>query len=126
MELVDIVVAILVGIGVGFGMIATYVWFFLYRPIKSRVDRMIAAIAREAEENLIGLTIEVDQGVYFCYNHEDRQFICQGATVADIRRAFGERYPNKTAYLAGGDPEVVAEFRAELIKLSANENSLSQ
>ena len=70
---------------------------------------------------LIGLDIEVDNGVYFCYNHTDKQFVCQGGTVAEIRKSFGERFPGKTAYLAGGDPAVVDTFKTELLKLSINE-----
>lgn len=125
MEIGDIVVIILIGIGIGFGMIVLYAWY-LYRDLKSRVDRMIEEVIREAESNMVGLDIEVDKGVYFCYNSENKQFICQGSTVEEIRKAFGARYPDKTAYLAGGDPAVVEHFKTELLKLATDENSSSQ
>jgi hypothetical protein len=125
MELMDIVVILLVGIGIGFGMLCLYVWV-LYQRIKSQVDRMVREVIEEAEADLVGLDIEVDKGRYFCYNHNDKQFVCQGGTVAEIKQAFQARYPGKTAYLAGGDPEVVATFKTELLKLSTNENSSSQ
>ena len=125
MELNDIVVSVLIGIGIGFGMIVLYAWY-LYRDLKTRVDRMIQEVLEEAEANLIGLDIEVDKGVYFCYNSEDKQFICQGATVEEIREGFRQRFPGKTAYLAGGDPEVVSQLKTELLKLATNENSTSQ
>ena len=54
--------AVIIGIGIGFGMIAIYVWFFLYLPIKSRVDRIIAQVVAEAEDSMVGLDIEVDNG----------------------------------------------------------------
>ena len=82
---------------------------------------MVKQIIQEAEADLVGLDIELDNGTYFCYNHTDKQFVCQGGTVAEIRQAFQNRFPEKTAYLAGGDPEVVAEFRTELLKLSIND-----
>ena len=126
MELVDIFIAIVIGIGIGIGTIAIYVWFFIYLPIKSRVDRMIREVVEEAEANLIGLNIEVDNNTYFCYNTNDKQFVCQGKTVSEIRQAFQTRFPGKTAYLAGGDPAVVEHFKTELIKLAQHENSLSQ
>ena len=126
MEILDIAVAIIVGIGIGFGMIAIYVWFFLYLPIKSRVDRIIAQVVAEAENHMIGLDIELDRGVYFCYNSKDQQFVCQGRTVTEIRQVFGERFPTKTAYLAGGDPAVVEQFKTELLQSGTNENSTSQ
>ena len=122
MEFADIVVTILIGIGIGFGMVVAYAWY-LYRDLKSRVDRMIAEVLEEAEAGLIGLDIEVDNGMYFCYNNKDKQFVCQGKTVAEIREGFQRRYPDKTAYLAGGDPAVVTEFKTELLKLAINEDS---
>ena len=125
MELMDIVVIVSIGIAIGVGMIVVYAWY-LYRNLKSRIDQMIAEVLAEAEADLIGLDIEVDKGVYFCYNSEDKQFICQGKTVAEIREGFQRRYPDKTAYLAGGDPAVVAELKTELLKLAINENSTSK
>jgi hypothetical protein len=121
----DIVVIVLVSIGIGFSMLGLYIWV-LYQRIRGRVDEMVNQIINEAEANLVGLDIEVDNGVYFCYNNEDKQFVCQGATVAEIRTAFQSRFPGKTAYLAGGDPRVVAELKTELLKLGINENSTSQ
>ena len=125
MELGDIIVSILIGIGIGCGMVVLYAWY-LYQDLKSRVDQMIKEVIAEAESGLVGLDIELDNNVYFCYNSEDKQFVCQGTTVSEIRQAFQDRFPGKTAYLSGGDPTVVAQFRAELTKLSSNENSPSQ
>jgi hypothetical protein len=125
MELMDIIVTVAIGVAIGVGMIVIYAWY-LYRDLKGRVDRMIAEVLAEAEADLIGLDIEVDQGRYFCYNSKDKQFVCQGNTVAEIKQAFQSRHPGKTAYLAGGDPEVVATIKTELLKLGVNENSSSQ
>jgi hypothetical protein len=125
MELMDIVVIVLIGIGIGVGMIVVYAWY-LYRDLKGRVDRMIAEVIAEAEADMVGLDVELDKGVYFCYNSKDKQFVCQGSTVAEIKQAFQARHPGKTAYLAGGDPAVVATIKTELLKLSTNENSISQ
>ena len=121
MELNEIVGGILMGIGIGFVVLGLYIWY-LYYKLKSRIDRMIAEVIEEAEADLIGLDIEVDKGVYFCYNHNDKQFVCQGSTVAEIKQAFQSRYPGKTAYLAGGDPTVVATFKTELLKLAMDES----
>ena len=125
MVLSEIIGGILMGIGIGFVVLGLYIWI-LFQRIKGRVDHMVDQIIQEAESNLVGLDIEVDKDTYFCYNSEDKQFICQGKTVSEIRQAFGARFPTKTAYLAGGDPRVVAEFKTELLKLAINENSTSQ
>ena len=125
MELTEILTAVGIGFLIGVGLVCMYIWI-LYQRIKSRVDAMVNEIINQAEADLIGLDIEVDNGVYFCYNNEDKQFVCQGTTVAEIRQAFQSRFPDKTAYLAGGDPRVVAELKTELLKLGINENSTSQ
>jgi hypothetical protein len=125
MELMDILTAIGIGTLIGFGIIGFYVWY-LYQRIRGRVDDMVKQIIQEAEDNMVGLDIEVDKDTYFCYNNEDKQFICQGKTVAEIRQAFQARFPGKTAYLAGGDPRVVEQLKTELLKLAQNETSTSQ
>jgi hypothetical protein len=113
MELMDIVAGIFIGLGIGFIALVGYVWI-LYQRIKGRVDDMVKQIIQQAEDDLVGLDIEVSNGVYFCYNNKDKQFICQGTTVAEIRRAFESRYPGKTAYLAGGDDTAVAKLKESL------------
>jgi hypothetical protein len=125
MELMDIVGGILMGIGIGFVVLGLYIWI-LFQRIRGRVDDMVDQIIQEAQADIIGLDIELDKDTYFCYNNEDKQFVCQGTTVAEIKQSFQDRFPGKTAYLAGGDPVVVEQFRTELKKLSTNENSLGQ
>ena len=125
MELMDIITALAAGALIGVGIVGICVWILYYR-LKSRIDQMIQEVVDKAEADLVGLEIEVDNGIYFCYNHKDKQFVCQGSTIAEIRQAFGERFPTKTAYLAGGDPAVVEEFRTELLKLGINETSSGQ
>ena len=122
MELNEIVGGILMVIGIGFIMLGLYIWI-LFQRIRGRVDRMVDQIIQEAQADIIGLDIELDKNTYFCYNSEDKQFVCQGTTVAEIKQSFQDRFPGKTAYLAGGDPVVVEQFRTELKKLNTNENS---
>ena len=125
MEFINIATAIFIGAILGIGIVGLYI-YMLYQRLKKEIDRLVSEVVQEAEANLVGVDIEVDKGVYFCYNSKDKQFICQGTTVKEIREGFQRRYPNKTAYLAGGDPAVVAELKTELLKLAINENSPSQ
>ena len=114
--------AVIIGVGIGIALVMLYAWS-VYRGLVRRVDRMVLDMVAEAENSMIGLDIELDRGVYFCYNSKDQQFVCQGRTVAEIRQVFGERFPTKTAYLAGGDPAVVEHFKTELLRLSTNESN---
>ena len=121
MEFMDIIVLSAVGVLIGVGIVGIYVWM-LYYKLKNRIDQMIAEVINEAEDNLVGLDIELDRGIYFCYNSKDKQFVCQGNTVAELREGFRLRFPGKTAYLAGGDPRVVEELKTELLKSGINEH----
>ena len=124
MELSDILIAVGVGVVLGIGAVGIYVWS-LYQRLRNEIDQLVDHAMQQAEADMVGLDIEVDQGVYFCYNYEDKQFVCQGKTIAEIKQAFEARFPGKTAYLAGGDPAVVEQFRTELAQLRTNENSPS-
>jgi hypothetical protein len=115
---------ILLGILIGAGVIVLYARY-IYQRIKTRVDHMIEEAVKEGATDMIGLTIEIDQGQYFCYNIENKQFICQGSTVEEIQKTFEARFPNKIAYLVDGSPDVITQFRTELSKLKTNENSSS-
>jgi hypothetical protein len=115
MELFDLAVGIVLGFGISFVMLGFHV--------KAHIDHTIEQLVEQAATQVIGLTVEVDQGQYFCYNSEDKQFVCQGSTAAEIRQAFEARFPGKIAFLDGGDPEAVSQFRTELAQLKANENS---
>jgi len=104
-------------LGVAIGIILTAGLTYLYvrglvREVMAELDQHI----ERAASTLMPVTVERENGILFCYSKEDNQFICQGANIAEIREAFGQRFPEKTAYLDGGDPELVEELRVELKK----------
>jgi hypothetical protein len=72
---------------------------------------------------MIGLIVEQEGEVIYAYTEQGRQFVCQGATVAEIRAGFKCRYPEKTAYLAGGDEALVERFKQELTKLNTSDTN---
>jgi hypothetical protein len=118
---------IMIGIGVGIGLVAFYVWRVV-RRFEDQMQGLVREAIQEVEANLIGLIVEQENNVIYAYTETDRQFVCQGATVAEIREGFKSRYPEKTAYLAGGDADLVERFRTELTQLKekeASENSIS-
>ena len=49
------------------------------------------AIQDLEQERLIALTIEVDNGVYFCYNSITKEFVCQGRDIQEIVKNFALR-----------------------------------
>jgi hypothetical protein len=118
---------IMIGIGLGIGLVTFYVWRVV-RKFEDQMQGLVREAIQEVEANLIGLIVEQDGDVIYAYTEKDRQFVCQGATVAEIREGFKSRYPEKTAYLAGGDAALVERFKTELLRLKekeSSENSLS-
>ena len=126
-DITTIVANALIGFGLGLAVLAFYVWRTISR-FETELRELVREAVAETEANMIGLIVEQEGDVIYAYTEQERQFVCQGATVAEIREGFKSRYPEKTAYLAGGDEALVERFKTELVKLKekeASENSLS-
>ena len=126
-DITTIVANALIGFGLGLAVLVFYVWRTI-RRFETDLRELVRETVAETEANMIGLIVEQEGDVIYAYTEQDRQFVCQGATVAEIREGFKSRYPEKTAYLAGGDEALVERFKTELVKLKekeASENSLS-
>jgi len=121
-DITTIVANALIGIGIGLAILAFVVWRII-RKFETDLRAVVRQAVAEAEANMIGLIVEQEGEVIYAYTEQDRQFVCQGATVEEIRAGFRSRYPEKTAYLAGGDPELVERFKTELLQLKAKEDS---
>lgn len=79
------------------------------------------------EEQLIALTVEVDDNQYFCYNSLTSDFVCQGSDLKEIRERFRARYPDKDAAIYDGDESAVATLKSQLkdLKKQSNDTSIS-
>jgi len=105
----DIILGIVIGIGL------TFVFVYVY--IRSVVRQVIGEIdskIKQASDTLMPVTVERVNGQIYCYSEEDKQFLCQGNTITELRDAIKARFPDKTAYLAGGDEDLVKELQTQL------------
>ena len=121
-DITGLVVSILIGAGLGIGAVALYVWLVI-RRFHNDLDSMVKETLQEVRASLVGLIVEEDGGQLYAYRDSDRQFLCQGVDIAEIRKKFSEQYPDKTAYLSGGDPALVERLKAELSKLKEQEKN---
>jgi len=104
-------------LGVFIGVVLAIVLIYLYiRGLVHEVMAEVDAHIEKAAGTLMPVIVERMNGVIFCYSKEDNQFICQGVTLAEVRAAFRARFPDRTAYLDGGDSVLIEELRAELKK----------
>lgn len=99
-------------------LIGLVIFYFWLKRFNDRLEEALGELVQELEDQMIGLEVELDNGLYYCYNSKDKQFICQGADAREIVDRFKARYPEKTAYLAG-EPEdpAVKELVEQLLRL---------
>ena len=121
-DVTNMVVGVLLGMGITLGGIAWYVWTIIGRYEK-KLNSHIKEALEEVKATLVGLIIEEDGDQLYAYREEDRQFLCQGANIAEIRKKFSEQYPDKTAYLSGGDPALIERLKTELVAIKEQEKS---
>jgi hypothetical protein len=97
---------IFIGIGLGI-LLMSFVIYVVAKRFERRLQSGIDEVVNKVQVRTVGLVVEKHDNTIFCFAEEDKQFICQGKDLAEIRQAFQSRFPNKMAYLAGGDPVVV-------------------
>ena len=103
---------IFIGIGLGILLMSAVIYIAAKR-FERRLQTGIDEVLNKVQDRTMGLVVEKHNDTIFCFSEEDKQFICQGKDLFEIRQAFQTRFPDKMAYLAGGDPEVVKLLEAQ-------------
>jgi hypothetical protein len=126
-DITTIVANILIGLGLGIGLVVFWIWRTV-RRFEDDLRGLVRKTIQEVEADMVGIVVEEDAGQLYFYRETDRQFLCQGTTLAEIRSRFNELYPEKIAFLAGGDPALIERLKNELKALKEqekNEGSIS-
>jgi hypothetical protein len=126
-DIATMVANILIGIGLGIGLVVFWIWHTV-RKFENEMRGLVRETIREVEAQMLGVVVEEDAGQLYFYRETDRQFLCQGSTLTEIRTRFNDMYPEKIAFLAGGDPALIERLKAELKTLKEqekNEGSIS-
>jgi hypothetical protein len=126
-DITTLVANILIGIGLGIGLVAFWIWNTV-RKFENEMRGLVRETIKEVEAQMLGVHVEEDAGQLYFYRETDRQFLCQGTSLAEVRGRFTELYPEKIAFLAGGDPALIERLKNELKTLKEqekNEGSIS-
>jgi hypothetical protein len=126
-DITTLVANILIGLGLGIGLVVFWVWRTV-RRFEDEMRGLVRETIKEVEADMVGIVVEEDAGQLYFYRETDRQFLCQGSDLMEIRKRFNDMYPEKIAYLAGGDPALIERLRTELKTIKAqetNDNSIS-
>ena len=126
-DITTLVANILIGIGLGIGLVVFWVWRTV-RRFEDDMRGLVREAIQEVEAQMLGVHVEEDGGQLYFYRETDRQFLCQGASLSEVRKRFNELYPEKIAFLAGGDPALIERLKGELKTIKEqekDENSIS-
>jgi hypothetical protein len=126
-DITTIVANILIGLGLGIGLVVFWVWRTV-RKFEDDLRGLVRETIKEVEADMVGIVVEEEAGQLYFYRETDRQFLCQGSDLMEIRKRFNDMYPEKIAFLAGGDPALIERLKAELKVLKEqekNEGSIS-
>jgi hypothetical protein len=121
-DITTLVANILIGLGLGIGLVVFWIWRTI-RKFEDELRGLVRETIKEVEADMVGIVVEEDAGQLYVYRETDRQFLCQGTTLTEIRKRFNELYPEKIAFLAGGDPVLIERLKAELTMLKEQEQN---
>ena len=126
-DITSVVASIVIGLFLGVAIAALWLWNAV-RKIENEIRGVLQDTIKEVEDQFVGVVVEEEAGQLFFYREEDRQFMCQGSTLSEVREKFKELFPEKIAYLAGGDPALIERLKEELKAIKekeVSENSIS-
>jgi hypothetical protein len=121
-DITTLLANILIGLGLGIGLVVFWIWRTI-RKFEDELRDLVRETIKEVEADMVGIVVEEEAGQLYVYRETDRQFLCQGADLMEIRKRFSDMYPEKIAFLADGDPVLIERLRAELKNLKEQENN---
>jgi hypothetical protein len=81
-------------------------------------------LARVANKTLVILEVEPVNDQFLCYNYFTKEFVCIGRNIEELRDRFEQRYPNKEAAVAKGDPAALGILKQQLKVLHENSTGI--
>jgi thioredoxin-related protein len=126
MDLETVATTLVTGLSFGVILFLLFVWS-LARKLQNQIDQELDhTMEKLVQEQLIALTVEVDNNQYFCYNALTKAFVCQGHDLKEIIERFRLRYPNKAAAIYDGDEIAVKTLKKQMKELGDNFSSIGR
>lgn len=113
-------------IGIFLGAVIAQIWqvWRIYREVSRMEGEVAETLEKLNNETLIILEVEPINDQFLCYNHFTKDFVCKGRDIVEIVESFKQRYPNKDAAIARGNPAALAVLKQQLEE-ATNENRIS-
>jgi predicted negative regulator of RcsB-dependent stress response len=122
--MLEFLIPIVVGIVLGAAIVQIWQVWQIHREVSRMEDEVSETLEKLEKETLIILEVEPLNDQFLCYNHFTKDFVCKGRDIVEIVESFKQRYPNKDAAIAKGDPAALAVLTQQL-KEATNENRIS-
>ena len=111
---------------VGIGIVIGWVLVNIVHAIQA--INQLSTMSPESQDTLVKLTnetliileVEPVNNQFLCYNYFTKEFVCAGRNIEEIRDRFKQRYPNKDAAVAKGDPAALSILTQQLKALDEN------
>jgi len=106
------------------GAIISLFWTKRANPVSEISPESQDILVKVANETLIILEVESVNDQFLCYNYFTKEFVCTGRNIEELRDRFEQRYPNKEAAVAKGDPTALDILKQQLKALHENSTSI--
>ena len=122
--MLEFLIPVVVGIVLGAAIVQIWQVWQIHREVSRMEEEVSETLEKLDKETLIILEVEPLNDQFLCYNHFTKDFVCKGRNIVEIVESFKQRYPNKNAAIAKGDPAALSVLKQQL-KEATNENSIS-
>ena len=122
--MLEFLIPVVVGIVLGAAIVQIWQVWQIHREVSRMEKEVSETLEKLDKETLIILEVEPLNDQYLCYNHFTKDFVCKGRDIVEIVESFKQRYPDKDAAIAKGDPAALAVLKQQL-KEATNENRIS-
>jgi len=122
--MLEFLIPVVVGIVLGAAIVQIWQVWQIHRELSRMEEEVAETLEKLENETLIILEVEPINDQFLCYNHFTKDFVCKGRNIVEIVESFKQRYPNKDATIAKGNPAALAVLKKQL-KEATNENSIS-
>ena len=79
-------------------------------------DELIDGALRAYKEYMIKLRVEKVKDIFYCYNVENDEFVCQGKDFQEIKLAFEQRFPGYGSHIRYEDAHHFPETKLKTVK----------
>ncbi len=122
--MLEFLIPVVVGIVLGAAIVQIWQVWQIHREVSRMEEEVSETLEKLEKETLIILEVEPLNDQFLCYNHFTKDFVCKGRDIVEIVESFKQRYPDKDAAIAKGDPAALAVLKQQL-KEATNENRIS-